>query len=370
MFALLLLTYSVMRAQTMPEAIIGQTPDLPSAQTLAKGGDELDEFVAQIKQLSKRNEAGLSKQLPSEAEIATTQQKAVADAEAQAKQLTGKSIAELQNLSDAEAQAVARKAADKQLKTAGLGNLSLDGLQSLEGKSDEEIMAAMMPNTGLTPAEIKAMEGMNDAQIEAYMKQGDRMQRVQDAAKKVNANSQAPVTQNVDVEIIMQAQDGQQKFMEQSNSIVKLHEKERLDVAVKIGEVYKKHAPFVDAAFEKYSVCLDGKTPEYATKTYCEAAEKRYRSTKIARDTEAYTLWRNQIVNEQKRLKTLLADAKKVDELQAKANDEQKKLQPKNNISALQNQLTITGINTVAMVDAYLKTALDVLVLPDVESNN
>lgn len=51
--------------------------------------------------------------------------------------------------------------------------------------SEEELMAVLLPivaqKNGLTPQELQAMQGMSDKQAEAYMKQGNRAQRMQNS---------------------------------------------------------------------------------------------------------------------------------------------------------------------------------------------
>lgn len=51
--------------------------------------------------------------------------------------------------------------------------------------SEEELMAVLMPviakKNGLTPEEMKAMQGMSDKEAEAYMKKGTRAKRVQNS---------------------------------------------------------------------------------------------------------------------------------------------------------------------------------------------
>jgi hypothetical protein len=363
----LLLIHCVAQAQTSPETIIGQTPELPPAQALAAETPEIEAFVAQIDRLRKLNDENLARQMPSETEIAAMREKAVANAEKQAKQLTGKSVAELQNLSEAEAQAIAEEAVNRQLKAAGLGNMSLDDLQKLEGKSDKEVMEAMMgagaiPDLGLTPAELKAMESMTDTQIEAYMKQGDRMQRVQKAADKFDARYKQSKSPEIDVNVIMQAQEEQQKFMERSDSIRKLNEKERHEVAAQMRDaVYPRHRAALEKARRDAGEC-DGKTER--SNEWCEDAFRRMRTVETAFRADCYSLWRNQIGKEQERLKTLLDDAKKLDAMQAKAESEQKKMQSVSGAGNLQVMPAIVGMNTAAVVNAYLGTAGDVLNLP------
>jgi hypothetical protein len=350
-------------AQTTPEAIIGQCPDLPSVQALVINNIESEppaeitnfrEQIAKLREAIQKNED----QAITQADIDRVQ----SDAEKQAKQATGKSVAELQNMSEAEQEAMAQKMMAQKMSSSGMGNMSLADLQALEGKSNDEIMAAMGNKNvaigGLTPQEIKAMEKMTDKQAEAYMKQGDRMQRVQAAAAGTPTVSQAETAAAGKQK---KATEEQQKFTEQMSYITSLHEKERKEVADKLSEIQAKHKSTIDAAFDAMSPCMDGKidTKKY-TKEYCDAASKRYKAALIACETECFILWRNQISKEQGRYKTLLTDAKKVDALQIESANAQDKIK-KSGASNIQKKVVGIGINTSMIVNGYINITENVM---------
>jgi hypothetical protein len=122
-----------------PEAVIGQAPDLPAVATLASGGDLADfyEQIAALREKMRETTDRIS---------AGAQTVGRADVERIARQQTGRSVAELQNMSEAEQQAMAQQMAQRQLAAAGMGNMSLEQLRALEGKSDEEIgPSAVLP---------------------------------------------------------------------------------------------------------------------------------------------------------------------------------------------------------------------------------
>jgi hypothetical protein len=387
----LLFVCGAMQAQVTPQAVIGQCPDLPSAATLATAANDsesaayrtVSEFLERIKALDKQyagsNDASLN---ISEAELSSAMTQHVADTEKQLKAKTGKSIAEIQSMSSAEQEALGKKmqqqalkdveqrmaGAQQQMAAAGMGNISLADMQNM---SEDQLMAKMAGNTGLTVEEMKALEGMNDKQAEAYMKQGDRMQRfMNSSAGKAAANAPVNSSENqfdlseAEMNALQTAPQEQQKFVERVGEMDKLHARERREVVAKISEVYRKHAPAISDAFDKYSVCLDGKTPEYATKEYCDAARKRYLATLIPCDTEAYTLWRNQIAKEQGRYKTLLSDAARVDDLQEQSAKAQAKIN-KNAMSGITTKIGAVKMNAINVVNAYLNTAASVINYPE-----
>jgi hypothetical protein len=367
----LAMVFGVAQAQNTPEAIIGQTPDLPSAETLAAAfnGDS-DESAAKAVQTFRAKIAALHKNAApaaiSEAELAQAQTQARADAEKQAKALTGKSVSQLQNMSDAEAQALAGKAVQQKMEAAGMGNISLADMQNM---SEEQLMAKMAENMGLTAAEMKAMEGMSDKEIEAYMKQGDRMQRMQNSslAKAAKKNqSRQPQLNEAEIHALGNATEEQRKYMERTDAMNKLHEKEHAELAAQIQSIRNKH--YSTAAYlkaQKIRSDCGGKT--IYTNAQCEAAAAQMRAAHIACDTECFVLWRNQVTKEQGRIKTLLPDAKRIDDLQAQAAKAQAKMNP-NAMSGITQKIS-DGMMQRQAVSIYLNVTESVISLPQTNDN-
>jgi phage host-nuclease inhibitor protein Gam len=306
------------QAQTTPEAIIGQCPDLPSVAHLAAPSDNqaafaaLDAFRGKIAALREK------KKKTGDRISAGTRESAISDTERIVRQTTGRSVTEIQNMSEAEKQAMGQQLAQKQLAAAGMGNMSMEQLQALAGKSDDEIAAAMtaggMTVGGLTPEELKAMEKMTDAQRAAYMQQGDRMQRMQAAAptaqQQRNARTQARNAQSQ-----ANASADLKRITDRWQEIDRLNEKETREVAAKCAEISAKYDPQIAAIVSKGY--FDGLTTYTAEET--KAAGKRVAALRQACNTESYTLWRNQVAKMQGRIKTKMADVARYDELMAQS---------------------------------------------------
>ena len=316
--AMFALTAISAQAQVTPEAIIGQAPDLPSVAHLAAPSDNqaayatLDAFHGKIAALrEKMKETG-------DKISAGAGESAMSDAERIVKQQTGKSVAQLQNMSEAEKQAMGQQMAQKQLAAAGMGNMSMEQLQALAGKSDAEIAAAMtaggMTVGGLTPEEIKAMEKMTDAQKAAYMQQGDRMQRMQAAAPTAQQARNARA-QSRGAQAKLDAMYEMKRITDRWQEIDRLNEKETREVAAKCAEISDRYDPQIAAIVGKGY--FDGLTDYTAEET--KAASKRVRALRQACDTERYTLWRNQISKMQGRIKTKMADVSRYDKLLAQS---------------------------------------------------
>lgn len=373
----LLLTCSIAQAQSTPEAIIGACPELPSAQALAAGQTET--FLQSIKNLHERlgQQSSVAPTI-NEAELKSNveqyQQKAVSDLERK----TGKSLDQIQNMSAAEQEAMGRKLVDQQMaQSAGLGNMKLS---DLEGKSEKEIeammMAQMAQSTGLTPQEIEAMSKMSDKQIEAYMKQGDRAKRVQnsEAAKMASMSPADEKKMEADgkrIEAMTRALDESQVYGKKMSDLEAQIKKDADEATAQIKKVYQKHKPAIDEAWNKVSLCWDGKTTADITKAYCDAAEARYKAVNTAYNTEAFGIWRTCVSKTQARYKAFLPEAQKMDALQKEADKAKAELaeaQQGKAAAALIQGTSLNGFNTYSIVSLYLNTAEAVVNLPSVEN--
>jgi hypothetical protein len=366
----LILSCSMTQAQNSPEGIIGQCPDLLSSAIIANHrtynsdkGEKVQAYHNKIRELKERNDALVVETTGSEADIAKYQQQSVAAGEKHAKQMTGKSLSQLQNMSKAEKKAVAKEAANKQLQAVGLGNMNIDDLQALEGKSDEEIMAAMNKKGatfgGLTPAELKAMEGMTDEQIEAYMNQGDRMQRVQNATYKM-PQVKAKIT-TADYEIIAKANEEFSKFLKKVAELRKRHDKGREAVGKQIDEVvYPRHAAAIESAKKDIAECWG---LSYRSNAWCDTAFSRMNAVNYSFYTDAYNVWCNYLSKELDSWKTLLSSAAQVDKLQKQAKDAQAKIHP-DGLGELSKKMRPDGFCASLVASGYLDVAKDVTNLP------
>ncbi|MCL1938626.1 MAG: hypothetical protein FWF52_09565 [Candidatus Azobacteroides sp.] len=315
MFALTLVCNRV-QGQVTPEAIIGQCPDLPSAAYLAADSDNqaasaaieaFHEKIQKLRETSKSTDNAMW-------------EAAKQDAERIAQQMTGKSVTQLQNMSEADQKAFAQQMVNQKLSASGLGNLSLAQLQALEGKSNDEIAAAMTASGatfgGLTPSEINAMENMTEEQAAVYLQEGNRMQRMQAATNSPQVKKQQTQTKKIASQV--EITNEMKKITDRWQEIDRLNERETREVAAQFPALYQKHG--IDAAFAAASPCMDGKVDtKIYTKTYCDAAAKRLAATWNAYYTECYTLWRNQVSKMQGRIKTKMADVARYDELLAQS---------------------------------------------------
>ncbi len=306
----------VAQAQVTPEALIGQCPSMPSVATLVaarlnppdKGPAANAVVEAFLQQINALLEQG--KQLGDQVEAAAT-----SDAERIAQQQTGHSVAQLQNMSDDQLMGMAQQMAGKKLAAAGMGNMSLGDLQALEGKSDQEVLAALgnanaNAFNGLTAAEVKALEGMTDKQAEAYLQQGDRMQRMQAAAASPQAMARQAETARLTKSVQSQADIAAElkKITDRWAEIDRLNSTDTKEVVLQIDAIHKKYEPQI-AAIPR-SALVAGHVDAYS-----ESEERAVMGLRSACESECYTLWSNLTGKIQGRIKTKLADAPRYDEL-------------------------------------------------------
>lgn len=253
----------------------------------------------------------------------------------------GMSAAELQSMSDDEAQAFGMKEVEKQLQQSGLGNMSLADLQALEGKSDAEIMAAMQRGGvtigGMDVSEIMAMEGMSDQEIAAYMQQGNRMERMSEAFSQDKLNSLEK--SSADAGRMLEISEEINRIYANFNHIRRQNEKEQAELKLLFGEINdrteaqipKPTLPITDNGVILMYIHTDA---EIAT------IEKLWYDC----DTECYTLWHNYLTKVQGRLKSMLPDAYRLDELNME-------------LSELQGAKADGMSATIAIASDYLETA-------------
>ncbi len=109
-----------------------------------------------------------------------------------AKQTTGRSAEELQNMSEEEMEAMTNDLVAQRLAAAGLGNMSLADLQALEGKSDAEILQAMQ---GAKPVSAQQASVAMNMQAEADF------QRVAAEYLKIKKQTQAMMITSVEADL-------------------------------------------------------------------------------------------------------------------------------------------------------------------------
>jgi hypothetical protein len=382
--SLALLTVSMAQAQNTPEAIIGQCPAFPSAKTLGAAkayineaaSEAVDAFIKKIDELDARNskngQAGVS-----EDELHGALQQAVTDQKKKAEEMTGHSVEEIQNMSDAEQQAVFQKTAEKQIASiekqmaaTGFGDISL---QDMANMSEEQLMAKMATSMGLTPAEMEALSKMSDKEAEAYMRKGDRLQRVQNskmgkaAEQYQSAQPSQPEISVADIEAVQKAPEELQKFIQKVDDLAKLNNSEEKALMQKFAEIHAKH--FGTANYRNAATICNEEKSVY-TYEQQQAACKTVQSTQASCYAECFTLWQNQLTTEMGRIKAMLPEARRVDDLQSKATAAQNRLNP-NAMAGVTQKFANVGMNALSVVAQYLETAKRVVDYPvEVETNS
>jgi formate dehydrogenase maturation protein FdhE len=163
-------------AQSTPEAIIKQCPDLPSVANLVASNDDkakttIEGFHAKIDELLRRVE----KENDSKVAIAGTAGKT--DAEKIAKQMTGHSIEELENMSQEDMEKMAQQLIAQQMAAVGKGNTQAkaeDAKSLLEAQTElREINERWQKIDELCINEIKEIAKKIDDIYVKYQKQID-----------------------------------------------------------------------------------------------------------------------------------------------------------------------------------------------------
>jgi hypothetical protein len=231
--------------------------------------------------------------------------------------------------------------------------------------SEDQMMAAMGANMGLTPDEMNAMSKMSDKEIEAYMKQGDRAQRMQNSqmakAAQQNAGRQ-PQVNPADIEAMQKAPEAQQAYIQRFDDVRKLIESERTKLARQFADKEERTQKSI-AASEAGKIDADCDGKSIYTGAQCEAAWAAVSAKWQACREECFSLWINQIVKEQGRIKALLPEARRVDEMQVKSSVAQARLQP-NLTGSLTQKAQAMPIHSASLVSLYLNATASVVTYP------
>ena len=266
---------NVAQGQQTPHAIIKQCPALPAVDILVVTDISYDlnlvgePFKEKLENAEKAKKAFHDKIESLDTQRRDIQEKRQAGVEATAKQdanriarqMTGRSTEQLENMSESETMAMANNMAGKRLSAAGLGNMSLGDLQALENKSEEDIMKAL---SGATPTQAETPQRMSAAQSK---EQAD-VQRIAEESRRIQSLNNLSISE----------------AQEELKNIYDKHRKaliEKASLAQKYFEGYMDHRQYTHA--------------QYA------AAQRNYESVQEAYLTECYTYWLNLIAQMQKR---------------------------------------------------------------------
>ena len=308
-------------AQLTPEAIIEQFPELPSAPALAAHGDVVDNFKNVLTATRQRAREMID---AAEADKKGNVEAFTKDAEKMVQERTGKSVDQLQNMSAEELQATANSLVSQQMGSLGMGNISLDDLQKLEGKSEQEIMAAFAP------------QGMNIGSNTATL---------------AGVNEQGQKRSEISAEM--------DKILKTWRSVTELNNKDSLDTAGQINALWKsKYADYYRQSFDQQRKLLDvgGDSEAIA------ALGKRMEEIRGAFNVDAFSLWRSLISRGQERIKSTLADAPRMDTLQEQYN---KLSLEEQGMQAKYANLTVPN-NGMEIAIQYLDWSEKVLFFPEV----
>lgn len=300
-----------------PEAVIGQCPDLPAAGTLAacdqsNASDEPRRiFLDKMEKIGKR----LQEIIDSAEEI--SKKNLTQAAGKQVRDLTGKSLDEVQNMSEAELERMGMGIADKQLKQMGIKKSARQLAQQGElSEAEQQQMAGdvMKKMSGLSMKEVQALQNMSEEEQMAYMQQGGRMERAQKAA----AGVKQPASSAKNAKSLMEISEEMKTIQEQWVYIDNQYKKERKEMIEEMRRIIAKYEaqmpPESGRILDKYfgTVLLT-----YHTKDEQKLIER----LRLACSTECFTLWRNLVSKRQGQLKIRLTDCPRMDELSARQRE-------------------------------------------------
>lgn len=339
------------------EALIGAYPDIPSASTLGALYVSSKSVAAQVSiqpfhdKLNKiRDRYEVIKETLDEQSRANFTK----GLDNKMRNDYGKSVDELQGMSDSERESWAMGLADKQLKKLGINKSAKQiSAQGEMSEAEAQQMANQMAQSmsGMSMAEMQALasklENMSEEEQIAYMQNNGMADRMMKNAGKVNQTSNAS---SKNAASMMKVQEEIIAIQKQWNYIDEIHKKEQQEITEKMRQIIVKY----DAQMPAESGKIRDKYFGEVLLTYHTKAEQE-QVEKITHQcfTECFTLWRNFITKRQGILKTRLTDCTRLDELQAQMME----------LQGLGNQVAVPSAYSVA--EEYWNITGSVTQLPD-----
>lgn len=301
------------------EALIGAYPDMPSAGTLGavylqseSAMESVQVFHDKLSQIRDRYKVITD---ASDEKSRTNITKGV---DKKLRNDYGKSLGELQNMSETERENWGMGLADDELKKLGI-NKSARQISAQGGMSEAEQqqLANQMARSmsGMSMSELQSlatkMENMSEEEQMAYMQQSGMANRIRRNASNMSQSSNSSVRQSMSMKNI---QDEIISIQNQWNSIDDIYEKEKKEVIEKMRQIIIKY----DAQMPTETGKIRDKYYGTVLLTY-HTKEEQAQIDRITLQcfTECFTLWRNFIAKRQGVLKTRLTDCVRLDELQA-----------------------------------------------------
>jgi len=339
------------------EALIGAYPDMPSASTLGAlyvssksvaAQESIQPFNDKLNKIRDRYE--VIKETSDEQSRANFTK----GLDNKMRNDYGKSVDELQGMSDSERESWAMGLADKQLKKLGINKSAKQiSAQGEMSEAEAQQMANQMAQSmsGMSMAEMQALasklENMSEEEQIAYMQNNGMADRMMKNAGKVNQTSNAS---SKNAASMMKVQEEIIAIQKQWNYIDEIHKKEQQEITEKMRQIIVKY----DAQMPAESGKIRDKYLGEVLLTYHTKAEQE-QVEKITHQcfTECFTLWRNFITKRQGILKTRLTDCTRLDELQAQMME----------LQGLGNQVAVPSAYSVA--EEYWNITGSVTQLPD-----
>lgn len=339
------------------EALIGAYPDMPSASTLGAlyvssksvaAQESIQPFHDKLNKIRDRYE--VIKETSDEQSRANFTK----GLDNKMRNDYGKSVDELQGMSDSERESWAMGLADKQLKKLGINKSAKQiSAQGEMSEAEAQQMANQMAQSmsGMSMAKMQALasklENMSEEEQIAYMQNNGMADRMMKNAGKVNQTSNAS---SKNAASMMKVQEEIIAIQKQWNYIDEIHKKEQQEITEKMRQIIVKY----DAQMPAESGKIRDKYFGEVLLTYHTKAEQE-QVEKITHQcfTECFTLWRNFITKRQGILKIRLTDCTRLDELQAQMME----------LQGLGNQVAVPSAYSVA--EEYWNITGSVTQLPD-----
>ncbi|MDR1811026.1 MAG: hypothetical protein LBR34_11615, partial [Prevotella sp.] len=313
------------QAQVTPEAVLGKIPPAPSAADLVKSminpmlDKDIPASVTNFNLLLENANRDIGAAVEKEAANAGLLDKdlQLAKADEAVRRQTGKSLSEIQGMSEADARSMGEKQANDMLRQLGI-NKDVSQLQNMS-EADAEKMAGDMVTrmTGMSMSELQALENMSEQQQLAYMQQNGRLEKLAAQSAKL---SQLIPPQSMDAATLESLSELQPKM---ADAAMKIHAFEN-EVITENAALRKKAETLFATKYAGQVRTIDRQInaiPVEGMTAAQEAQMKALHNQQIA----VYETFYNEIVpwwiaksgNQRDKAKSLIADGRIIDEYAA-----------------------------------------------------
>ncbi len=314
-------------AAMTPQAVIDNTPSLPTPQQWAAGDiHEFTEKLAELEQLAGQAmmNAMVPQQMPTQKdmeELYATQQRQFAESDRQLQEMFGMSIDEMMGMSEEELEAKI---------TAGVDRAHSGAM------AEAEKQMAVLASLGITEADMKKIEKMNDKESEEYIKrrlrengitEAEFRRRMDEAGIEMLSDGELAEEEarqqkaQTEAEAMSRVQETFNEYMMRSRSVDSLLQDDAVACERLLSALNDKYKASAEAIRDQMNELTDRSMYSTVTMDDHNVLIRRYNGVIMEWRTEVYKVWSDYIRRGQEHYRELLPYAAAADDAKSQMPD-------------------------------------------------